>query len=345
MKFLSIVNLIAALALSESISAVVIDGGRRRTNETELRELREVRKERAFGREVVNKNIYQVFSASKNHSEKSGVGFSIRTVPIPEFRLRAISSIDEDKAEFAVGTVLLGLIEVNGTITPEQSRSGFRFKEAQRNWWSDFKVDTNTDAEGVTVKKAYSTLTVPEERLLNAGLKVKIEATIGDSSTTVDGFQIDPSTVKYSLYIDDFKYKYENSKIILLTGLVARGNAFNVTDGSIRMGLDGQDGSYRWSNEYTSDNVTHVIQADLVLREDDEDERVERDEKETEEASDRMKIIAYSFEGGKNIAWDPELTVGYGGSAENTQNSHAVRETFSGIIMSLFLAFSILMAL
>jgi hypothetical protein len=268
---------------------------------------------RDFSREHASKFRYELLSIQRNGDETQGVDFLVSTVPIPRFVTRLIEKVgrgeDSDRARYSVGAGLYRLIEFNSTIPPTQSRSFVPFHRMRPDNWTSIEDGVSTVVDGnSTTKVVTSSLTFhDDERFGN--LNFTVQAEISTSLRQVQDLFVTPSDVKYSVFIENFNYKYENSQLMLVTALWAR-NATATQFGNNAIVLGPEDGAFFWSPSYTADGVekfftneTELIQGTFYGQK----QEFELPENESKESSAEGKIITFVFDRAEKIAWDPQV--------------------------------------
>jgi len=163
-----------------------------------------------------------------------------------------------------------------------------------------------------TVKTAKTSLIFTNDP--SAGnLKFTIQADIANIEKIVGGLTVTPSDLKFSVFIDNYNYKYQNSKLLLVTALFARDSAADSdkTNNAVYLGPS-SDGAFFWSPKYTVDGVEKALSTDYTVTDDSfgDSNEIKLPEREGRESSNKLKVIKFSFERGTSIAWDPKVGLG-----------------------------------
>jgi hypothetical protein len=274
---------------------------------------RERRRDREFAKEHANKVRYDLFSVSKDGDKTKGVQFVISTIPIPRFVVRLIEKFDGmgedgDMAKYSVGAGINRLIEFNDTISPKDSRSQVPFHIVRPEMWTPLEDGISTVSNGNITTKIVKSSLVFRDHEKAGNLNFTIQAEISSGINQVGDLVVTPSDVKYSVFIDNYNYQYENSKLMLVTSLFAR-NASVTKEGNnaIVLGLD--DGAFFWSPSYTADGVekTLTVGTEVVTDLFGEKQEFELPDHEKRESSAVGKIVTFQFDGAEKLVWDPQV--------------------------------------
>lgn len=282
--------------------------------------------------------------------------FSMRTKPVPTFRAFSYhtDTSADSEFEFTYAVALLKVVEVNGTIAWNQSTSGINFFTNLRSW-SPLAVANETvalaDGSNGTLYSVSSSFATLD------GATVNIAAYLSPSEVKIPGGgNLRPNGIKYSLDVENFNYKYENSSLALIKAIYAE-HERELANKTETVSL-GEVGAFNWNSTVDLFNgsvkSTGTIQAEPLVvvksgdyaKEKDEDDTGKEISGDPTNGRESAQLIIFKISSENNshihaskISWDPQLSV----DASYDATSSALRSRLMAFSSLIVIASTILL--
>ncbi|KAI9138165.1 hypothetical protein BKA69DRAFT_1093086 [Paraphysoderma sedebokerense] len=271
-----------------------------------------------------------VQARSVNQTIKFRTEFGLGVGDVPRLGARFYVRDNETSASFNFRVALLKIAEVNEkkNWTVLNTPNALLFPNTSSLWspvnFTDIPNDSN-----VTLKKLSTTFS----QAVNGSAKnvtVAIDAFLASEKLTLDGFTYLPQALKYGLTIENFPFVHNDSKLVIVKGVVMK-SIFDASFSSVNrtIGLGNERARFAWTDVVSCDDVDKSItvepnfadvSADLPkLSVGGNDGQVGTDES--------LKIVLFKTETGNftKLVWDPELMLNEDkllvNSAQNSTNN------------------------
>ena len=279
---------------------------------------------------------------SRSNTTKEAVVFGFGVVGFPQIRLSYKQRSDNQTVKFQNRIGILKLIEYNETI-PISSSESYCSLVGKKDSWSDITqtlVQSSNETSAV-IKKFSSTFTGSGNC---TGLSVTVDAFVSNSFARYNSTNtFKPYGVKYSMSIQNYTYKYDNSSLAIIKGVFTSGNRML---NSTKREIDMETAKFNWDSSCETNNGTNttIINDELV---DDSKGVATTSEDVGKDSKESVKLIAFKVQAIQPtlITWDPELELSQGEIDASTSSgllgAHPPsRWLFYGcILLGLILAF------
>lgn len=295
---------------------------------------------RDFQSDSVSDDQLRFRSVSRSSGTKDSIEFFMNLNGFPRFKIREMAHSSDSTSIFAFRTGFLRLVEYNSTVDIRASTNALKFDGIQASQWTSLKTGTHstTTSDGANVKVVISSLISPNAQF--TGLNVTLQAMFTDSISIVNGTVLTPSGLKYSVYINNFPFQMQNSRLALVQAMWQRDS--NVTAASTQSLTIGGGGAFVWDTAITADgsasqmSVLSAISADSNAMAGLNGGPTDNDGSDGDVGTS-PKIIVFSFPKAASLMWDPYMAAD--GSASAPSSAVSVSVPIFSLLMTAALAF------
>ncbi|KAJ3089505.1 hypothetical protein HK102_006238 [Quaeritorhiza haematococci] len=182
--------------------------------------------------------------------------FGVNVIPHIRVSYFKTATDSDDKVAFTWQAGLLGVVEVNDTITAAQSQSRILFFN-KGDQWSPITISNVTNDKGQVLRQAATTFTETGSQF-----SCKLTAKFTPLRAVYNNTTLRPASVKYDVEINNFPYQYENSRLLFVKGFFSAGARAFANDSSLTVG---DTGYYNWVSSCETDKGNATITAEKTL--------------------------------------------------------------------------------
>ena len=303
------------------------------------------------------KNEFAIRSLSKDTSTQTKLELKFKADNVPSFDLRFFNRSDTSLDQFRMRVDVLRVIEYNDTIPIQSSTSQLRFNQVNPSFpahWSSV-VDgksQETLSDGSTVTSIRTSLVFNGHPQFG-NLNFTVKAYAADSDSTVAGVQLTPEGFKYSIIIQNWPAKYQNSKLAVMKAIWVKDNtvAFGDRNETVRIGAGGSAGRFMWATTALADGVSKsvMISPGFGLKHDNENTFAPDSAADDDNGGGQApRLLAFTLPMAQTIDWDPQIafestyagtgttTAATTSDASRTASSYGALAAIGAAVMMLF---------
>jgi len=273
-------------------------------------------KDRTWSEFQVDEKTLQVESGSREGEKSFSLNFRMTTDGVPRFMLKfsskGASESESSKVKFATRLGLFRLVEYNDTIAPLDSNRFLSLVLHPRTSWSDLRsgVENLQNSEGATVKSVRTSL-VYNNDIAYQNLNVTLKTYFTDKPTTSNRTVLNPDSIKYSVYINNWPYSLNNGRLALVHAVWVKDTKLQLNDTTKRsITLSGGLGRFDWDTAITiNGGQDATVELDQTIYKTDKLSGP-TSTNEGEDTGDSPRFVNFLFPGGaQDIVWDPEFGI------------------------------------